>query len=88
MTEFYKNLYESNNQNLTFENDTEDIPDVVPEEVEKTIKQMKKGKAPGEDGIAINIFKIGGEQLTKRLAQLFYKCLRQRKIPETGILLL
>jgi len=37
------------------------------EEVEKAIKVLKNGKAPGADGLSSEVFKHGGSHLTDRL---------------------
>ena len=46
--------------------------DEVPtlEEVQKSLKQLSSGKAPGEDGIAAEIYIHGGEAVSKRLLEI------------------
>ena len=43
---------------------------------------MKKGKSPGEDGISVDILKIGGEEMIRALTKLFTNCFKHRKIPD------
>ena len=46
--------------------------DILPtlEEVQKAIKQLSTGKAPGSDGIPPEIYKHGGEAVAKRLLEI------------------
>ena len=48
--------------------DLDDIPTL--EEVQKSIKQLSSGKAPGADGIPPEIYKHGGEAVAKQLLQI------------------
>ena len=71
----YKNLYHSEDslvEQQTLNNNKEDnMPDILPDEVDRAIKQMKKSKSPGDDGISIDIFKIFRDEIIRALAQLF-----------------
>ena len=39
---------------------TEDIPDVVVDEVSAGLRQLKNGRDPGDDGITTELLKSGG----------------------------
>ncbi|CAF1104593.1 unnamed protein product [Rotaria sp. Silwood1] len=41
------------------------------EEVQRAIKQMKNGKAPGNDGISADLIKAGGLPMAKWLHEIF-----------------
>jgi len=86
VAEFYRYLYSS----VDSEPDkpqtsecTDDIPDILPAEVDKAVTQMKKGKSPDDDGISIDILKVGGKEIAETLALLFTKCLQQIKVPDS-----
>ena len=50
------------------------------EEVEIAIRKTKMGKSPGIDGIPPEVYKFGGEELTRRLHQLIVKCWEERTV--------
>ena len=81
--DFYTNLYSANDFSQT-EINTEfrDIPIITANEVRKALKSMKRGKAPGEDGISIDLIKDAGDIAIVKLAELFTKCLREGKTPK------
>ena len=41
-------------------------------EVQRAIKQLSNGKAPGADSIPAEVYKLGGIQLILRLVDLFF----------------
>ena len=59
----------------------EEVPPVMAWEVEKALKQTKKGKAPGLDEITNEMLRAGGDTLWKILAELFTECLEFERIP-------
>ena len=95
---FYQNLYkttiEPQKEETTQEIETsqkedgtqdeeEEPPPFLEEEIEQAMKMMKKGKAPGNDGITSDILKLGGSELTKYLTRAFNEILRSKEIPDT-----
>src|SRR5678815_5675445 len=56
--------------------------EITVEEYKEAIKRMKKGKAPGEDGVAVELVVEGGEELRGRIISLMNKCWREGKVPE------
>ena len=42
---------------------------------------MKRGKAPGPDGVLVDSLKEGGDIATRELAKLFTKCIKVKKVP-------
>ena len=61
-------------------NSLDDPPTVL--EVEKAVKQLSDGKAPGSDGIPSEIYKCGSETLTRKLTELFLLIWDQQVIPQ------
>ena len=58
--------------------------DVPPsnEEVNKAIKQMTSGKAPGPDAIPAELYKMGGEAISSQLTSLFQTTWNQVLLPQ------
>ena len=52
------------------------------DEVEKAIKRLSSGKAPGADSIPAEIYASGGRRLTERLTELFQAMWNQEKLPQ------
>ena len=51
-------------------------------EVEKAIKNLSSGKAPGSDSIPAEVYAAGGPQLMRKLTDLFQSMWNQEKIPQ------
>ena len=58
------------------------MPDIGIDEVTHALKDMKRGKAPAEDGILADFLKDGGVELQRRLSLLFTKCIQIKQVPE------
>ena len=56
------------------------------EEVRCAMNRMKTGKASGPSGVAIELFKAGGDKCLKSLTNIFNDILFKDKLPEEGIL--
>jgi len=52
------------------------------EEVNKAIKQMTTGKAPGLDAIPAEVYKTGGETIRSQLTSLFQSMWYQKHLPQ------
>ncbi|KAI8516990.1 hypothetical protein Bbelb_055710 [Branchiostoma belcheri] len=52
------------------------------EEIQKAIKQLQGGKAPGPDGIPPEILKVGGEVVTARLTELLQMFWEKGSVPQ------
>lgn len=85
--EFYEELY-STTRNGPIDTSfltprLQDVPAITKAEVEHAICQMKKGKAPGEDDVPIDLLKDAGESVLEALSNLYTACLTQEDIPST-----
>lgn len=88
-TEYYEDLLnveyreqEGEIEDQTREEEEEEHGEITVEEYEEAIKSMKRGKAPGEDGVAVELVVEGGEELRERVISLMNKCWREGKVPE------
>lgn len=79
--EFYSDLCRDTNNSCLVQNSKSEIPPIL-KEVQFAVKKMKKGKAPGEDGITADILHEGGEHIEDILTDLFNRCLKQKDVPE------
>ena len=59
-----------------------ETPDVTREEVEKAMTKRKNGKAAGNDNIAAELLKNGGEAMVDWVPELAQEVWRTRKVPQ------
>jgi len=50
--------------------------------VKKAIDQLSKGKAAGADSIPVEIYKEGGDEVIRRLLQLYVKIWEDGEVPQ------
>ena len=85
-TEYFKELLNDNspNEEVETEEDEEDetVTEPTIEEVKEVINKSRKGKAPGKDGINMDLIKYGGKELQKQVHALIQKIWREEKMPE------
>ena len=56
--------------------------EITMEELKKALKTTSSGKAPGLDGIPLDILKNGGDKLCEALLDLFNRCLLSGTMPQ------
>ena len=56
--------------------------DILHEEVERAIHQLKKDKSPGNDGIRGEMISAGGEKLKEEIYKLCKHVWKEGKVPE------
>lgn len=91
---FYTDLYESkilneavkeeneNTNNKIVNVNSEEMPEIDIEELEKALLQMKNGRAAGEDSILPEMLKESDRKTKEELVKLFNTCLTQECIPD------
>ena len=77
--EFYEDLYSSHHEIDVPDRPHEDVPEVTHWEINFSLPHMKRGKAPGADGVLVDSLKEGGDIATRELAKLFTKCIKVLK---------
>jgi ribonuclease HII len=79
--EFYEDLYTSEQKIVVPDGPHEEVPEIKYWESNHALRHMKRGKAPGPDGILVDSLKEGGDIATKELAKLFTQCITEQKVP-------
>ena len=59
------------------------IAPILPTEVSAAIKRLKRNKAPGNDNITADVLKDGGEPIVQMFTNMFNRCLREGKLPNS-----
>lgn len=59
------------------------MPTIEKSELRAALKQLRNNKAPGEDLITSEMFKIGGKVLEKALLVLLNRCIEEGRIPDS-----
>jgi hypothetical protein len=75
--------------NIEGSDEGENLEMPTSEEIEESVKQLKNGRAAGEDNIITEMAKYGGKQLVTKLHDLICVIWREEKMPEaweTGII--
>ena len=80
---FYEDLY-ATHVDVSFKptEDREECPPFLESEVRKALSEMKSGKAPGNDGITVEMLKAAQEELIPRLTEMFNDFLRTGTIDD------
>ena len=64
------------------EDTTEEVDDPTMAEIEEIINKSRNGKAPGKDGIRMEMFKYGGQEIKEKLYQLIKRIWQQERMPQ------
>lgn len=88
-TEFYKELYRTTLADLDRQLETytnmdvdEEVPPILDSEIRVALKELKKGKTPGEDCITNECLQMSEELITKPLRDIFNEIIRTERIPD------
>ena len=79
--DYYQNLYSSKvhvDPTTITEDTDDDIPPVEADEVAKTLKEIKRGKATCNDEVLVDVLKDGGDIVLDQLAKLFTFCIEKK----------
>lgn len=85
--EYYEELYSLAKSNLTYEHlanirnvGSEDVSEINIQEIKLVLKQLRTGRAPGEDGVTTEMLRLGGDTALKAVETLLNKCLQSGEI--------
>jgi hypothetical protein len=83
--DFYRELYSTDRPDWRVGEDwdtkADSVPPIMEDEVIKTLDQMKKGKAPGEDQLTADILKLEGQPTIAIITKLFNKIMQLEQVP-------
>ncbi|KAK5972012.1 hypothetical protein GCK32_009919 [Trichostrongylus colubriformis] len=81
--DYYRNLFSSTKATPTLPQmtDSEDVPQILPEEIKHAIKMMKLGKKPGPDRVTAEMLIAAYHILEKPLTKLFNDFLNDERLP-------
>lgn len=72
---------EVNEETKTYEGPQPNVEEPTMKEMDDALKHMKNNKAPGTDGMAVELLKQGGEACKKALYRLILQVWRNEKMP-------
>lgn len=55
--------------------------EITPEEVKKAMKELRRGKAPGVDGVVNEVLMYGGDAMERALYMMFNVFFREERVP-------
>ena len=61
---------------------TDELPDISQDEIVMALRQLRNGKAPGEDGITSELLKAGGAPVIREIQNLFNTVLHSGRTPK------
>ena len=85
IAEFYQTLCKNDaaTNNINPSHDMESILEIKEDEIQNAIKKMKQEKAPGPDGITLELIIEGGEIILQHLRTVFTQCLKLGGVPKS-----
>ena len=85
--EFYSSLYASDRTAFQYFMESDDpIPVITLSELRRALEMLKTDKAPGPDGITVEMLRAGGEHLLDALLTLLNMIIKNRQIPSQFLL--
>ena len=81
--DFYSSLFASKvDVPISKLENAEEVPDILPCEVEASIRRMPKGKAVGQDKVAADVLKMAGPEVIQAITRQFNAILKTGRVPE------
>lgn len=87
--EYFEKVYEHHDEEfriedhpqLRSETDGDNAPLIIESEVQKSVNEMSTNKAPGRDGLPVEILKAGGHPVETWLTKLYNEALQMGNLP-------